>query len=92
MQNIDKENYKRLRERLPGNYAELLFQRYKKQKRNVSKSLIYKVAAGEKQNDKILSDLLEMAKKREELAEKVGKIEKRIRKIRLPKFLQGIMS
>ena len=92
MQNIDKENYKRLRERLPGNYAELLFQRYKKQNKKVSKSLIYQVAAGDRQNDMILSDLLEMAKKREELAEKVGKITKRLKKSRLPKFLQGIMS
>ena len=92
MQNIDKENFKRLRERLPGNYAELLLQKYQKENLQVSKILIYKVAAGDRQNDKILSDLLEMAKKREELAEKVGKIEKRISKIRLPKFLKQIMS
>jgi len=80
MESIDKENFKRLRKRLPWNYAELLFQRYKQEKLKISKMLIYKVAYGDRNNAKIINDLLQMAEEREAFLKRVSKFERRMRR------------
>jgi hypothetical protein len=78
MQNIDKEFFTNLRERLPSKYAAILFRRYQQKKVKISRVLIYKVANGERNNAKILNDLIRMAEDHEAFLKRVRKFEKRL--------------
>ena len=80
MQSTDKEKIKGIREQLPRDYAELLFQHYKRKKMKISKSLIYKVANGERMNVIIAEDLMELANQRQEFLQRLEVIEKRRKK------------
>ena len=78
MQNIDKEFFTNLRERLPSKYAAILFRRYQQKKVKISRVLIYKVANGERNNARILNDLIRMAEDHEAFLKRVRKFEKRL--------------
>jgi len=79
MENTDKERFRELRKRLPHRYAEILFRRYQRKKMKISKSLIFKVAYGERTNHYILNDLLQLADEREAVLKRFSKIEKRLK-------------
>jgi hypothetical protein len=85
MQHTQKEIFKAMRKHLPYNYATILFRHYKRKKVQVSKSLIFKVAYGERNNVIILSDLIELATQNREILKRLGKFEKRLRKIKIKK-------
>jgi hypothetical protein len=60
MQNTDKEFFERLLRELPSSYAKILFAQYKKKNMPYGKSIIYKVAYGERENTIILNDLIQL--------------------------------
>jgi len=78
MQNTDREFFKELRKNLPGTYAMSLFRHYQRQKVKISRSLIIKVAHGERRNVKILGDLMTMAEEHEKIEKRMKKFEKRL--------------
>ena len=69
-----------LREKLPQRYAEILFKKYRKNGKEYSKSLIYKVARGERRNAIILGDLMNMAEQHQLYLKRVRRFDKRIKK------------
>ena len=80
MQNTDTEMIKSLRKRLPSKYAVILFSRYQRENIPFSKSLIYKVAAGEVCNTMIMSDLIEMITQHEIAQQRIAEFKKRLNK------------
>ena len=85
MQNIEIEKFMNMREFFPGDYASILFRHYQRKKMPFSKSLIYKVANGTRNNVIILSDLIEMASQNKKMLERLNKFEKRLGKFKLQK-------
>jgi hypothetical protein len=78
-QRTDKEIFKRLRSELPFNYATLLFKRYKQKNLKFSKSLIYKVAKGERTNVIIFEDLLQLADEHQTFLKQYSRFDKRVK-------------
>jgi len=78
MENTDKQMFRELRKYLPKRYAHLLFHRYKRENMQISKILIYKIAAGGRYNEMILNDLLKIVEERDEFLLRKKKFEKRL--------------
>ncbi len=80
---FDKKKREAFRAMLPYNYASLLYRMYHieaiktgKEKAEFSYSLIRKVAAGKRQNEKILQDLIKIAKQFQEFQNQKNKFKK----------------
>ena len=79
MQNTEKEKFKKLRGQLPFNYATMLFNHYKRKKLKISKSLIYKVAYGERINAVVFEDLLQLAIEHQRFLKRYRQFDKRLK-------------
>jgi len=79
MQNTDKERFRKLKEELPFNYAVVLFQRYQRKNKKISKSLIYKVANGERINAIVFNDLLQLANEHQAFLRRYKRFDKRLK-------------
>ena len=90
MENTERQRIKNIRKELPGNYAEILFKIYKQRKMKFSKSLIYKVAKGERINAIIADDLIKLAEHRIETIKRIEKIEKRTKKSGLKSIIKKL--
>jgi len=89
MQNIEREKFINMREFLPGDYASILFRHYQRKKMQFSRSLIYKVANGMRNNVIILGDLIEMATQNRKMLERLNKFEKRLGKFKVGRRQNG---
>lgn len=78
MQSTDRERFIKLKRELPFNYAAVLFLRYAKKDKKYSKSLIYKVANGERVNVIVFNDLLRLANEHQAFLRRYKRFDKRL--------------
>jgi len=83
MQNTERDRFKKLRSELPFNYATILFQHYRRKNMKISKSLIYKVAYGERINAIVFEDLLQLAIEHQRFLKRYRQFDKRLRTSKL---------
>lgn len=80
MQKTKIQKNEDLRKRLPSKYAVILFSRYQRENLPFSRSLIYKVAAGNMDNTTILNDLVELVDQNERAKKRIAQFKKRLNK------------